>query len=174
MKMKNLAIVSLVLLVLAPILGAAQIFQVGGLIEGVQPIQVYKGQTKTMPQITATHTLDEDGSDGTLLYLYGTYQIEEDSQALTQIHTQTYPTVEHTFNNLGTYTYTAVIMFAQLEFNYETGQWETIESGVDTSTEVSYEVLEIPEPDSGFLANLLSTLLGILCSLFPTMPGCCA
>ena len=175
--MRALGILSLLTtLTLLSTLGLAQVtLQNGGVIgSGVQPIQVWKGQTVTLPQITATHQLDEDPSDGHLLLLYGTYQIESDSEALHQIHTQTYPTpaIDHTFNNVGTFTYTAVIMYAELQFNYDTGTWETINSGIDTSVTQVYEVSEIQMPDQSFLLNLLATLQDLLCQEFPSMPGC--
>jgi hypothetical protein len=175
--MKILCILAILMsLSLLATLGLAQVtLQNGGVIEsGVQPIQVWKGQTVTMPQITAMHQLDEDPSDGHLLLLYGTYQIESDSEALHQIHTQTYPSpaVDHTFNNAGTFTYTAVIMYAELQFNYDTGNWETINSGVDTSVTQEYQVSEIQMPDQSFLSSLLATLQNLLCQQFPTMPSC--
>ena len=136
--------------------------------------QVFQGNNVTMPQVNAMHTLDEDGGDGYLLYLYGTYQIENDNQALTQIHSSTYPNpaINHKFINIGQFNYTAVIMYAELQYNYTSSNWDTIGSGIDNSITQLYNVTAVPPPNPSFILTLLNTLKMILCSIFPSFPFC--
>lgn len=134
----------------------------------------YVGDTATLPQVTSAKTIQTDPSTGHMMYLWGTYKVGNATGLLTQLTATTYPTpaVSYTFNTVEPVRYTAVVTYAQLDWNIVTHQWVTTASGVDVQFDRTYTVCAIPAPDTNFLTALLTSIKQAICSVFPQFGFC--
>ena len=107
---------------------------------------------------------DSDGSDGYVLYFYGTYAIHNGDEVIQQGDLQQLVNAEYTEqvtftpDSKGSYTITPVILYIEQEYNDVTDQWETISSG--TCGDNNTELVEVfyPNPDQNSILTLIQQI----------------
>jgi hypothetical protein len=130
---------------------------------------VYKGGTKVLPQVTPTKTIDMDPSDGTLMYVYGAYQIGSTTQALTQLNSSgayPNPAISYTFNTVGTVEFDAAVAYAGLTWDPVAEDWTMTSSGVDQYVLKTYTVCALPQPSASRIAQILTAIKAAIKAIF--------
>lgn len=123
------------------------------------------GDTIDLPQITTELLpIDEQTHKLYLACLYSFPNGETGYESMTTQNCQS-ETQSFTPESAGDYNYNIAIAYRERQWNQQTGQWETMDEGIDNQLEETYTVCSIPDDEEGFF-SFISWIQGILCSVF--------
>jgi len=135
-------------------------------------INVNPYETKQLPQITSTVPLDTEGLERT--YLYCSWWIDGTGQEAILMNGTICPSVQQQFTFEKSETYAVRIDYANIAYS-GAGNWAIGTIGNANNLTINYN-LDIPEPPQNIFSavynNILNTIRGWLCQLFPFLGVC--